>query len=259
MKVVVFQCDLAGQSKATRLQRLGDVAGRVDADLLLCPELFMSGYHIGDAVQQLAEPSNGPFAQAVAEIARATGTAITYGYPERANGLLYNAARCIAADGQPLANHRKLVIPPGSEEGRFNPGDGLTLFDCAGMRCAILICYDAEFPETVRAAAQAGAQLILIPTALAAEWLVVAERVIPARAFENGVHIAYANHAGTENGLKYAGSSVILDTKGGDQARGNAEQAVISAFVAPQNVIRAQARLPYLRDLAGFQGKLGLF
>lgn len=84
----------------------------------------------------------------------------------------------------------------------------------------------------------------------------VAERVMPARAFENGVHIAYANHAGVENGLNYAGSSVILDTKGGDQVRGGAKETVISAFVESANVHRAQARLPYLRDLACLQDKL---
>jgi len=256
MKVAVFQCDLAGRSTTARLQRLHEVAAGTDADLLLCPELFMSGYHIGDAALAMAEAVDGAFAREVAKIARTTATAIIYGYPERASDTVYNAALCIGPDGHRLANHRKLVIPPGPEIGRFGPGDGLTLFDHAGMRCAILICYDAEFPETVRAAAQAGAQLILVPTALAAEWSVVAERVIPARAFENGVHIAYANHAGAENGLDYAGSSVILDPKGADQARAGAGEAVISGIVAAENVTGAQARLPYLRDLDRLRHKL---
>lgn len=58
--------------------------------------------------------------------------------------------------------------------------------------------------------AQQGAQLVLVPTALGAQWGHVADAVMPARAFENGVALAYANSAGTENGLEFLGVSVIV-------------------------------------------------
>jgi len=256
MKVAVFQCDLAGADTETRLARLHHVMQQAQADLLLCPELFMSGYHVGDRIPHLAEGQDGPFARRVAEIARTTGTAVAYGYPEAAEGRIYNSALCIGRDGETLANHRKLVIPPGPEVAHFTAGDGLTLFDLDGIRMALLICYDIEFPEAARAVSAAGAEVILAPTALAAQWSVVAERVIPARAFENGSHIVYANHAGTESGLEYAGSSVILDPIGGDQARAGTTDTVITAILDRDQVHHARARLPYLRDVADLRDRL---
>ncbi len=256
MKVAVFQCDLAGATAQTRLTRLHQVMQQTEASLVLCPELFMSGYHIADRIPELAESRDGPFARRVAEIARATDTAVAYGYPEMTEGRIYNSAVCIGRDGTMIANHRKLVIPPGPEIRYFTAGDRLTLFDLDGIRMALLICYDIEFPEAARAASLAGAEVILAPTALAAQWSVVAERVIPARAFENGAHIVYANHAGIENGLEYAGSSVILDPIGGDQARAGASETVITAVLDIQRVHRARARLPYLKDVAALHDRL---
>tara|TARA_R110002110_G_scaffold278310_2_gene493542 strand:- start:277 stop:1050 length:774 start_codon:yes stop_codon:yes gene_type:complete len=256
MKVAVFQCDLAGADADARLARLHHVARQAQADLLLCPELFMSGYHVGDRIPQLAESRDGPFARQVAEIARTTGTAVAYGYPEAADGRIYNSALCIGRHGEALANHRKLVIPPGPEVGHFTAGDGLTLFDLDGIRMALLICYDIEFPEAARAVSAAGAEVILAPTALPAQWSVVAERVIPARAFENGTHIVYANHAGTENGLEYAGSSVILDPIGGDQARAGVTDTLITAIIDTDQVHHARARLPYLQDVTALRDRL---
>lgn len=256
MKVAVFQCDLAGADGEARLQRLDTVVRQAQADLLLCPELFMSGYHVGDLLAERAEAQDGPFAARVAEIARATGTAIAYGYPEADGDRIYNSALCIDRDGSRRANHRKLVIPPGPELECFTAGEQMTLFDLDGVRMALLICYDIEFPETARAAAAAGVEVILAPTALAAQWSVVAERVIPARAFENGVNIVYANHAGIENGLAYAGSSVILNPIGGDQVRAGASEDLISAVLDIDHVHRARARLPYLRDMEALRERL---
>jgi len=61
-----------------------------------------------------------------------------------------------------------------------------------------LICYDAEFPETFRNVASQEVQLVLVPTALSAQGGSVALQVIPTRAFENGIFVAYANHSESE-------------------------------------------------------------
>ena len=256
MRVAIYQCDLAGAGPQERLERLGGVASENRADLLLCPELFMSGYGIGDEIPRLAEPANGTFAQSVAQIARSTGTAIAYGFPEAAGGTIYNAAQCIDAAGATLAIHRKTVLPPGVEADHFAPGNGLTLFALGGITFGLLICYEAEFPEAVRACAAAGAQAVLVPTALGRGWPVVAHQVVPARAFENGVYVLYANHAGHENGTDYLGASCIIGPDGADIARASDGDEVIAAQLDPVRVSAAQERLPYLADLAGLTERL---
>ena len=256
MKAAVFQCDGAGLSPQDRLEKLARAIDGQSLDLVVCPELFMSGYYVAEQLHALAEPAHGPFAQAAAALARSSSTAIVYGYPERDGAVVYNSAIAIGADGAVLANHRKLAIPPGSEEGWFVPGSGLTLFQLGGMTCGLLICYDAEFPEAVRAACLAGAETVIVPTALSDQWDQVADRVIPARAFENGCWLLYANHAGTENGLTYHGGSCILTPQGRDAARAGRGEELITAVIDAQTVAAARERLPYFRDLEDLRPRL---
>jgi predicted amidohydrolase len=77
-----------------------------------------------------------------------------------------------------------------------------------------VICYDVEFPETVRAAAVRGARLVLVPTALSEGFAAVPQLLVRARALENQVTVAYANHSGMEDGCDFLGGSVIAAPDG---------------------------------------------
>jgi len=246
MRIGIYQCDAGGWTPAQRLARLEAVLAARPLDLLLCPELYASGYHIGADLARLAEPVDGPFATEVAQIARRHGTATAYGFAEPGPTGLLNAALCIGADGTVLAHHHKTMIPPGYERGHFVPGRGHTLFDLGGLRFALLICYENEFPEAVRAMAQVGAQVILAPTALDAAWDIVAQHVIPTRAFDNHVWMVYANHTGVEAGKSYAGQSCIVDPFGRVVVRAGSGDAVIAATVGAAPVAAARAALGYV-------------
>jgi len=254
--VSVFQSNLPSLTPKERIEHLRQVARTADTDLLVCPELFLSGYAADEDIPRYAEPVDGPSSQDIASVARETSTTIVYGYPEAAGGRLYNAALCIGADGSRLGNHRKLTIPPGFEGRYFTPGSGLTVFSVGDLRLALLICYDAEFPEAVRACALAGAQVIVAPTALSQQWASVSEKLMPTRAFENGVYLLYANHAGREGNTHYLGSSCIISPDGRDLARADREPTIISATVDTETVARAQKRLPYLADLPALHQRL---
>lgn len=230
------------------LVRVLDGLRGTQVDLLVLPELFLTGYNIGPAMRERAEPADGPGAREIADLARASGIAIHYGYAEQADGRLYGAAQCFGPDGARLGSHRKLILPPGFEAEIFNPGQGCRLFDYRGLRIGTLICYDAEFPETARHVAALGADLILVPTALGAQWGWVGGTMIPTRAYENGVFLAYANHAGTEHGLSYLGQSVICAPDGAELARAGAAPETLIVSLDRARVARAQARLPYLAD-----------
>ncbi len=108
----------------------------------------------------------------------------------------------------------------------------------------------------MRALAQSGAELVIVPTALTKEWGVVAEKVMPARAFENGVWLIYANHAGSENGTHYLGHSCIVAPNGKDAARAGAGEQVITAKLDVESVAAAQKRIPYLKDVVDLENRL---
>lgn len=219
------------------------------ADLLLLPELFATGYNIGDQVLRCAEYADGPVAKAIRSMAQAHDVAIHYGFPETDGEALFNAAQCFGPDGSRLGHHRKLVIPPGFERDHFTPGRECAPFTYRGVKIATLICYDAEFPETARHVASLGTELLLVPTALGVQWEWVARQMIPTRAYENGIYLAYANSAGTEHGLEYLGQSVIAAPDGRELARAGKEPEIIHGTLHLEKIAAAQARLPYLKDV----------
>lgn len=250
-RLAVAQTPGALTSTEARLDRLAAVLAQLQGrgiQLLLLPELYLTGYNIGALVDERAEPADGPGAARIAELARRSGIAIHYGYAERAGGVVHNATQCFGPDGARLGGSRKLVLPPGFEASHFTPGQGCSLFSLHGLRIGTLICYDAEFPEAARHVASLGAQLILVPTALGAQWGWVGRTMIPTRGYENGVFLAYANHAGEENGMAFLGESFIAAPDGQELARAGAGPEVLVAEIDPARVAAAQRRLPYLLD-----------
>lgn len=250
-RLAVFQSPSAlngPQERLTWLEAsLRKISGR-GVDLVLLPELFMTGYNMGSNLEAWAEASDGPFAKAVGDLAARYGTAIHYGYPERAGETIYNAAQCIGPDRCRLGGHRKLILPPGFEADHFSPGAGCALFTYRGLRIATLICFDIEFPEIARHAAVQGADLLLVPTALGSQWGWVGRTMVPTRGFENGIFLAYANHSGSENGMSYLGESFVSTPDGRELARAGAGEELLTVDIDAALVPAAQARLPYLSD-----------
>jgi predicted amidohydrolase len=249
LRAAIYQYSCRDEAPAARLDRLdAALAAHAGAlDLVICPELFLSGYNVGERVRVLAEPQDGAFAQSAAALARRRGTALIYGYPELAGDTAYNAAICIDAAGRTIAHHRKLRLPQGFEQGSFVPGGAYTLFEVAGWKLALLVCYDIEFPEAVRACAVGGAQLVVAPTALKKEWAFVARSLVPTRAFENGIFVAYANFCGREGGFEYLGESCFAGPTGKVIAGGDAE-TLVTATLDASEIEAARRALPYLDD-----------
>ncbi len=105
-----------------------------------------------------------------------------------------------------------------------------------GLKIGVVICYEVEFPESVRCAAANGAHLLLVPTALVSQWELVDSRVVPSRAFENGVWLSYANHVGHENGLDYLGGSRIVAPDGHIGALAGTVEELITTWINTQRV-----------------------
>ena len=205
---------------AEALQRLDAAAAQAHAqgaDLLITPEMFCTGYAIGaERVAAHAEPADGPLAQAVAAIAQHQRIAIAYGYPEQnPDGKPFNSAQTIAPDGKRLMNTRKTHLFGDMDRAQFSAGDATArVFEHQGWRLGLLICYDVEFPEAVRGLALQGADAVLVPTANMEPFDEVQRVLLPARALENRLHIAYANACGNEATLAYNGLSTVCGPDG---------------------------------------------
>lgn len=239
---------LGPQDRIEWLKRtLGELSDP-SVDLLVLPELYLTGYNIGGDVQQWAEKRDGKFSRQIADLSRSNQLAIHFGYAEREGDQLYNSAACYDNTGVMIGHHRKLLLPPGFERNHFTPGNSYSHFKIGGFRVATLICYDAEFPEAFRNVSVTGCDLVIVPTALGAQWGIVADKLIPTRAFENGVYVCYANHCGQENNLSYYGGSSIVGPDGKDLARASSHNESLKASLDLAAVTAARSRLPYHID-----------
>ncbi|MER0444525.1 carbon-nitrogen hydrolase family protein [Streptomyces sp. Edi4] len=252
LRTALLQSSGSLSDVAANLKALDEAAGRAagtGAGLIVCPELFLTGYAIGDDIAKLAEPADGPSARAIADIAVRHGLAVVYGYPEREGDAVYNAAQLIGPDGTRLANYRKTHLFGCFEQEAFTPGDqAVVQADLHGLRVGMMICYDVEFPENVRAHALAGTDLLLVPTAQMHPFQFVAESVVPVRAFENQLYVAYVNRTGPEGEFEFVGLSCLAGPDGAARARAGRGTELVVGDVDPEFLTASRANNPYLRD-----------
>ncbi|MEU8716761.1 MULTISPECIES: carbon-nitrogen hydrolase family protein [unclassified Streptomyces] len=252
MRTALLQSSGRPGSTVENLKALDDAAGRAAAEgaaLLVAPEMFLTGYAIGDDVARLAEPADGDCADAIAELAHRHGVAIAYGYPERAAGVIHNSAQLISADGTRLANYRKTHLFGGFEREHFTPGEQpVVQAELNGLTVGIMICYDVEFPEPVRAHALAGTDLLLVPTANMHPFQFVAESLVPVRAWENQMYVAYANRVGQEGEFEFFGLSGLSGPDGVARARAGRGEELLVADVDPALLAASREANPYLKD-----------
>jgi predicted amidohydrolase len=254
MRIAAFQMVARAGDVSANLALISQAAAEAKArgaDLFVAPELSTTGYGVGEAIRDLAEPAEGGQISALAEAAARHEIAIVAGFAERAGDLIFNSAALVEPAGQRFV-YRKCQLYGAYEKALFTPGGSApAVIDLAGVKIGLLICYDVEFPEFTRRLALAGATLLLVPTALpqSEHAHFIAEKVVPVRAFENQIAIVYANHAGSDVRFTYAGRSCIVMPDGEDGARaGLFGTTVLVADYEPGAYVQSRLDNPYLAD-----------
>lgn len=254
IRISALQMKTAGTDTTANLARIESAArdaAQAGATLLVTPELGVTSYGGGTDILALAETADGPIVTRLGEIARQTGVAIIAGFAEKAGDTVYNSA--VYTDGTDTpAVYRKSHLYGDYERNLFSPATPSTcLFSHHGMKLGMLICYDVEFPENVRRLALAGAELILVPTAtpMGSSGTFIAEKMIPVRAFENQIFIAYVNNIGRDGDFDYAGSSVIVAPDGMPLASAALSEQLLTADIEPELYARSRSENTYLQDM----------
>ncbi|MGW1915057.1 carbon-nitrogen hydrolase family protein [Streptomyces sp. NPDC002076] len=252
MRTALLQSSGRPGSIAENLKVLDEAAGRAaaaGAALLAAPEMFLTGYAIGDDIARLAEPADGDSADAIAELAHRHGLAIVYGYPERDGETVHNSAQLISADGTRLANYRKTHLFGCFERDHFTPGEQpVVQAELNGLTVGLMICYDVEFPENVRAHALAGTDLLVVPTAQMHPFQFVAESLVPVRAWESQMYVAYVNRVGQEGEFEFVGLSVLAGPDGVARTRAGRTEQLVFADADPDFLAASREANPYLQD-----------
>ncbi len=202
-------------------------AGKKGVQILSLQEIFFGPYFCAEQETKwygMAEPVPGPTTERLAEYAKKYRMVMIIPVYEKAmDGVYYNTAAVIDADGKYLGKMRKIHIPhtwPGFwEKFYFKPGNlGYPVFETAYAKIGIFICYDRHFPEGARILALKGAEILFNPSATTAgksRYLWELEQ--PAQAVANGVFIGAINRVGTEKPWEFGrfyGSSYFVDPRG---------------------------------------------
>jgi predicted amidohydrolase len=225
------------------------------ANLVIFPELSLTGYLNRDLAYELAEPIPGSSILSLEEIAKKENIHIVFGMPEqseRAHAVLYNTAVLLGPHGF-VGEYRKMHLPTHSvfEEKRyFRLGYEAPVFETELGKMGLTICYDMFFPEISRLLRLKGAQVIICISASPAVRSRFFEVFTAARALENTVFLAYVNLVGVEDGLQFWGGSRIIAPDGSIlvQAKYDEEDLVIGTMEYA-DLERAETFVPTLRDL----------
>lgn len=239
------------QANLAAITRLSVAAATAGVQLIAFPEMCLIGYwHLRrqtpQRLMELAEPADGPDINTVRELALTLGVGIGVGYLERGDdGQLFNSYAICLPDGK-VHTHRKLHA---FEHQSISSGSNFTVFDTPwGVKVGILICWDNNLVENVRATALLGATVLVAPhqtggtnsasprgmkpipaelweqrksnpAAIEAAfkgphgrgWLM---RWLPARAHDNGLFIVFSNGVGRDDDEIRTGNAMIIDPYG---------------------------------------------
>jgi len=207
------------QGNLKKIEKMALRAHKEGADLLIMPELSLTGYVVRDQIYELAEEIPGESTRHMQRIAKNTDLHIVFGMPElskNAQATLYNAAVLVNPHGV-VGKYRKMYLPTHSvfEEKRyFRPGYQPAVFSTNLGKIGLIICYDIFFPEVARLARLEGAQLIVCISASPGVRRAFFEVLTTARAMENTAYLAFVNLSGIEDGLQFWGGSRLVGPNG---------------------------------------------
>jgi len=205
------------------LDRIEELLQGQSADLFVLPELFATGYQFKNREESrsLAERvPGGPTTHALTAIAKKHNTTIIAGLAEIEDDQIYNSAVITGPNGY-IGKYRKLHLFD-REKDCFHPGNlPLQLFDIAGAKVGVMICFDWRFPETARSLALMGADLIAHPSNLV---LAHCPQAMITRCLENRVFAVTADRVGMEERIEgepltFIGQSQVVDPNGNIMVR----------------------------------------
>jgi len=187
--------------------------------------MFLTGYTLRDRYRELAEGLDGHSVRKLDAVAKEHGRWIVVGMPELdadRKGVIYNSALVLSPDSEP-ETYRKMVLAnfgPFEEDLYFARGDRMPIFETPVGRVGVEICFDIFFPEITKLYALEGADMVLCISASPSVTREYFEKILPARAIENTIFVAYANLVGTEQNMTFWGGNQLIGPRGNVKAGG---------------------------------------
>ena len=260
MKIALAQVRARIGDKRANFEKICEVVRKVDADLIVFPELFLTGYFCNHALYKLAEPFDGEMMDELLEMVRGRSSLI-FGFPELdadKKGIIYNSAAILTGRGDRFC-YRKIHTAnfgPFREGLFFKEGeDAGPIFDidigkedrsAAKAKVGLFICYDLFFPELSYALRESDILIDISASPITSRESFL--KILPARAIENTAFMLYVNNVGIYDQLLFWGGSRVISPSGITIEESGEGERIIEVSIDLDSLSLARALRPVLRD-----------
>jgi len=250
MQLELAQIPLVDGAVAPNLARVLEATARrrEGSGLIVFPEATLTGFPTRENVRDVAETLDGPSLSKVRDAARDANIGVVVGLAEREGERFYNTTVLIDERGDIALRYRKTHLWA-TDVGVFTPGDRYEVCEFKGTTVGLLICYDIEFPETARAVASLGAEMLVVTNGNMDPFGPVHRRAIVARAMENQMFAALVNRIGDgDDNLTFPGETALVSPFGDVLCELKNEDAVLHAKVDRALLAQSREHYSYLHD-----------
>ncbi len=218
------------------------------SDLVLFPELWASGFDLGNA-GKYASPIDQGWFEKMRSLAIHYKIAVGGTLLEDSGGKYFNTFALYDHTGTCLGSYRKIHLFRMLEEDRYlKQGEKIEVVETPWGKLGLAICYDLRFPEVIREYCLQGAELILLSAEWPAKRIGHWEILLKARAIENQVFIAAVNKVGSSQGAPLGGTSMVLDPMGEVLVQGGDQAALLTAEIDLEKVQKTRHWMPVFDD-----------
>ena len=252
-KVAVAQMNCKLGKTATNLNSIREIAERAarsEPHILCFPELATTGYSLNAKWRKFSETIPGPTTEHLANIAEEFGLYLICGVPEldSRSKEIFDSSVLIRPDGGIVGTYRKIHLWK-LERRYFTPGKRFHVFNTRIGKIGLGVCYDLEFPESARALALQGAEIIVYSSAQPHPMEAHVDAYIRSRAGENCLYVCHSNRIGREGEITFFGQSQIVSPECKVLTKLGREKGFATARLDLGMIHRLRrTKLPYLKE-----------
>lgn len=253
MRASLVQKKHALGHKERNLDIVEEAAEKKDTDLLVFPELFLTGYTLRDKLWYDAERIPGPSSKEISDLAVENDMNIICGMPEKTgdDARLRNTALLATSEGEIHTYHKTYAVNfgPFEEKRYFKGDDGLPIFDTPIGRIGIVICYGLFFPEITKSYSQRDVDMIVAISGSPSVTREYFEKVVPARAIETTSFLLFSNLLGREEDMFFWGGAEAVSPKGRSLGKAKYfEEDRLDVEIDIDELIKARKGRPVISD-----------
>lgn len=248
-KVACCQFDMAWESVADNLRRAEVFVALTEADLVVLPEMFATGF--GADPERAAQTAEGSVVEWMRKMSQRYGHVLAGSVIVRTERGFANRLLFVRPDGSVEWYDKRHLFSLGGEDERFVAGDSRRVVEWRGMRFLLTVCYDLRFPVWCRNRGDYDAILCVAswPAARREVW----RTLLRARAIENQAYVIGVNRTGSDPQCRYAGDSAIIDFRGDTLCEADDAEGIFAASLDRRALDRFRAKFPVWHDADDFR------